>query len=121
MDRDGSGIKRLQQWIETGPRRTEHQCGRQLTGLRQFDPSLQPASIRTPTRGRLQLAGDLQPGFGFQNPRRGRICREQQTAEVFPMLSGKVEQGGTGLFPRCLLYTSPSPRDQRGSRMPSSA
>ena len=25
------------------------------------------------------------------------------------------------LFPHCLLYTSPSPRDQRGSRMPSSA
>ena len=25
------------------------------------------------------------------------------------------------LFPTCLLYTSPSPRDQRGSRMPSSA
>ena len=24
-------------------------------------------------------------------------------------------------FPACLLYTSPSPRDQRGSRMPSSA
>ena len=27
----------------------------------------------------------------------------------------------TGLFIACLLYTSPSPRDQRGSRMPSSA
>ena len=26
-----------------------------------------------------------------------------------------------GKFIRCLLYTSPSPRDQRGSRMPSSA
>ena len=26
-----------------------------------------------------------------------------------------------GLSPSCLLYTSPSPRDQRGSRMPSSA
>ena len=26
-----------------------------------------------------------------------------------------------GLFGFCLLYTSPSPRDQRGSRMPSSA
>ena len=26
-----------------------------------------------------------------------------------------------GLFAACLLYTSPSPRDQRGSRMPSSA
>ena len=25
------------------------------------------------------------------------------------------------LFFACLLYTSPSPRDQRGSRMPSSA
>ena len=25
------------------------------------------------------------------------------------------------LVPDCLLYTSPSPRDQRGSRMPSSA
>ena len=26
-----------------------------------------------------------------------------------------------GLIEGCLLYTSPSPRDQRGSRMPSSA
>ena len=26
-----------------------------------------------------------------------------------------------GQIPSCLLYTSPSPRDQRGSRMPSSA
>ena len=28
---------------------------------------------------------------------------------------------GTHFFNPCLLYTSPSPRDQRGSRMPSSA
>ena len=28
---------------------------------------------------------------------------------------------GAGDFDFCLLYTSPSPRDQRGSRMPSSA
>ena len=27
----------------------------------------------------------------------------------------------SGTHYRCLLYTSPSPRDQRGSRMPSSA
>ena len=32
-----------------------------------------------------------------------------------------VEQDGERLYPDCLLYTSPSPRDQRGSRMPSSA
>ena len=31
----------------------------------------------------------------------------------------KVKRGKP--FPNCLLYTSPSPRDQRGSRMPSSA
>ena len=28
---------------------------------------------------------------------------------------------GLALFYACLLYTAPSPRDQRGSRMPSSA
>ena len=35
-----------------------------------------------------------------------------------------IEQGAEILltgFGSCLLYTSPSPRDQRGSRMPSSA
>ena len=31
---------------------------------------------------------------------------------------GKIDIGYYGI---CLLYTSPSPRDQRGSRMPSSA
>ena len=33
----------------------------------------------------------------------------------------KGEGGDTGDLWSCLLYTSPSPRDQRGSRMPSSA
>ena len=32
-----------------------------------------------------------------------------------------LELHGTVLKNHCLLYTSPSPRDQRGSRMPSSA
>ena len=40
-------------------------------------------------------------------------------------INGTVTQGSydpvNGLFDICLLYTSPSPRDQRGSRMPSSA
>ena len=31
---------------------------------------------------------------------------------------GDIDGAG---FPTCLLYTSPSPRDQRGARMPSSA
>ena len=33
----------------------------------------------------------------------------------------KRDIGACILFDPCLLYTSPSPRDQRGSRMPSSA
>ena len=33
-------------------------------------------------------------------------------------LDGRISTDGMGC---CLLYTSPSPRDQRGSRMPSSA
>ena len=40
-----------------------------------------------------------------------------------PLLDAR--EGGTRIqvpeFNPCLLYTSPSPRDQRGSRMPSSA
>ena len=32
-----------------------------------------------------------------------------------------IQQGMEGLVHACLLYTSPSPRDQSGSRMPSSA
>ena len=34
------------------------------------------------------------------------------------VLTGRTQQK---FFNPCLLYTSPSPRDQRGSRMPSSA
>ena len=35
-----------------------------------------------------------------------------------PLVTGEVVDGD---YIPCLLYTSPSPRDQRGSRMPSSA
>ena len=51
------------------------------------------------------------------------LFRTGVTALVDAKLSGP-ELGPDGLlidFVACLLYTSPSPRDQRGSRMPSSA
>ena len=42
------------------------------------------------------------------------------SAQMFDAYSYGVSKK-TGLLDYCLLYTSPSPRDQRGSRMPSSA
>ena len=42
--------------------------------------------------------------------------------EITVMLSGKDDNKNAIIsINSCLLYTSPSPRDQRGSRMPSSA
>ena len=38
-----------------------------------------------------------------------------------PGIASKIRLGSKPKSIRCLLYTSPSPRDQRGSRMPSSA
>ena len=43
-------------------------------------------------------------------------CNIKRIAD-YPNLSEYVRD----LYQHCLLYTSPSPRDQRGSRMPSSA
>ena len=40
----------------------------------------------------------------------------EQALKELEGIVGQLEQGSV-----CLLYTSPSPRDQRGSRMPSSA
>ena len=53
------------------------------------------------------------PPYNLTDEVQDRI-REQVTALA-------LELGVVGLMNTCLLYTSPSPRDQRGSRMPSSA
>ena len=64
----------------------------------------------------------------------GLICKNYDSASLLP--TSGVDSGefgfvtstdrlyiwnGSGWYNICLLYTSPSPRDQRGSRMPSSA
>ena len=47
----------------------------------------------------------------------------QETIDIHGITDDMVaeEPGFAHHASRCLLYTSPSPRDQRGSRMPSSA
>ena len=60
-------------------------------------------------------------GKAFEN---GKAKLNLVDLKDFPANSyGSVDDspygGGEGMV--CLLYTSPSPRDQRGSRMPSSA
>ena len=49
------------------------------------------------------------------------VCLLEKASEIGAhILSGNVFET-RALDEFCLLYTSPSPRDQRGSRMPSSA
>ena len=53
-----------------------------------------------------------------------RLLPLRAELSVFPKVhdvAGLVQAGGRPSLSVCLLYTSPSPRDQRGSRMPSSA
>ena len=54
-----------------------------------------------------------------------RLAFNELTQEVEldgrPLPVADIEEAYIGLSEVCLLYTSPSPRDQRGSRMPSSA
>ena len=49
-----------------------------------------------------------------------RLAAQNVAARLASQLGEPLGQR-IGLRMRCLLYTSPSPRDQRGSRMPSSA
>ena len=45
----------------------------------------------------------------------------QQFKSQIDLIGNNIANVNTTGFKSCLLYTSPSPRDQRGSRMPSSA
>ena len=50
-------------------------------------------------------------------------CHDNETKKGNLSLEdlGPVDETNAATWKSCLLYTSPSPRDQRGSRMPSSA
>ena len=48
------------------------------------------------------------------------VLRQRVTTDITTK-GGAFDIMTIGMYETCLLYTSPSPRDQRGSRMPSSA
>ena len=49
------------------------------------------------------------------------VLDAQERTGIRMLANASVESGIAVQVTTCLLYTSPSPRDQRGSRMPSSA
>ena len=49
------------------------------------------------------------------------LAADGQTVEMRVWVPSQLVEFGLDTYHDCLLYTSPSPRDQRGSRMPSSA
>ena len=66
------------------------------------------------------LAGDDDAINGIED----RVTRSKAKAALVKAKreqSKSVDENSVSESSNCLLYTSPSPRDQRGSRMPSSA
>ena len=60
-------------------------------------------------------------GFGYENDQTCRVVNGTTATASRPLLNQRWCQPWAEISYGCLLYTSPSPRDQRGSRMPSSA
>ena len=95
------------------------------------------ARVQTPNKGHDMPAFNL-PGAGGAARAKSRtlepemVDKQRRSAAGLALAAtmlGMVPKADAGPFTRqdlgyhscCLLYTSPSPRDQRGSRMPSSA
>ena len=86
----------------------------------QFERALGSLDATTPFDSTLARVGEL-PGYEDYREVLQRVLNEDFGPEITlytPMTSTEqatLEAGG--VFDHCLLYTSPSPRDQRGSRM----
>ena len=74
-----------------------------------------PAEIRNAI---IDILGDIAPDEDLGDLKDEVSFRDQLELDSMDFLDIVMELRKRY---RCLLYTSPSPRDQRGSRMPSSA
>ena len=89
---------------------------------RRAQPDAAPAAVLAPVGGRLALLGEDE--LDLIHDAALAILADTGLADPTDEAAGLVLGAGGSLSPAprtCLLYTSPSPRDQRGSRMPSSA
>ena len=75
------------------------------------------SNMRWPVGKVLNARREIEKSVDFPNVR--LLCAKVKTSR--PPLSQFEDVSGWNVCSPCLLYTSPSPRDQRGSRMPSSA
>ena len=73
-----------------------------------------PAHVSNPFRGVVDLIKMRYVTYADEG-------REQKEAPIPEEVQDEAEFAREQMLEACLLYTSPSPRDQRGSRMPSSA
>ena len=70
----------------------------------------------------LDASGIMQAHYEYDPFGNTTVSTGNKATDFFHRFSTKPLDAETGLYYYgCLLYTSPSPRDQRGSRMPSSA
>ena len=97
------------------------------------DPALKGVSV---TISEVRSSPDLKHAIVYASPlggigdgdaviaglqRCGRFLRGELGKEMKMKFTPRLKFELDRTFDTCLLYTSPSPRDQRGSRMPSSA
>ena len=66
---------------------------------------------------------DMYGGYGYEWNEKGQRCRRDSVNRLYPVdkYGGRIVRRKQESSRPCLLYTSPSPRDKRQSRMPSSA
>ena len=119
------------QWFnrsQNSPRlvREVRRCEQSAASLSDQELKAQAGSIRNQALGRKKadpklvseysgLIGEaVFRTFGFR-------MHDVQIRGMLAGFDGAIVEMQTGEGKTCLLYTSPSPRDQRGSRMPSSA
>ena len=81
--------------------------------------------LGTPIDERGPVSQDLTASIHRKAPAYDELSPSQELLEtgikVIDLVCPFAKGGKVGLFGGCLLYTSPSPRDKRQSRMPSSA